>query len=125
MSGLTGEGKKILAAACGAANPCKPAHGIGAVEVALHHLPHDWPEVSVLAPEQRFIPGEEGIEMGGEYAVEHGAFRMPLPVYACHTGKKVLQESGWPVLNGFNRRPGKGLPVDGSRPGASLAVNRR
>ena len=41
VSGLTGEGKKILTGAFRAPNPCETAHGVGAVEVTLYHLPYD------------------------------------------------------------------------------------
>jgi hypothetical protein len=80
VSGFTGKGEKKLASAFRAANPCKAADGVGTVEVTLHYLAYHRSEVSIAALKEGIIPGEEGIEMGGEHPVEHSAFGMPLPV---------------------------------------------
>jgi hypothetical protein len=82
-SGLARKRQKILRPAARTADPGKPTAGIAAVEVLLHDVRDDRPEIAVGLLET-LVFRDESLEMMEEHPVEDRAFRMARAIDSRH-----------------------------------------
>jgi len=66
----------------------KPAAGVAAVEVALHHLLDNRPEEPVFLLKTALILRKESLEIMEQHPVEHSTFRMMLVIGPCHSRRE-------------------------------------
>ena len=91
-AGAAGEHKQPLLATVGTADAGKPAAGIAAIEVALHHLLDDGPKEAVFFLKAALMLGKETVEIVKEHAIEDGAFGMARAVNSWHSNELLIKK---------------------------------